>query len=119
GSESDGCSATLDCGSCNEGEACGVAQAFQCAPAGGDCTPIESCASQGKECGFIGDGCGGIIDCNAESGGCPDGTYCGILSPSQCDEPPACEPTASSCSELGWECGTALNNCGQQFSCAD
>lgn len=119
GSESDGCSATLDCGSCDEGEACGVAQAFQCAPAGGDCTPIESCASQGKECGFIGDGCGGIIDCNAESGGCPDGTYCGILSPSQCDEPPACEPTASSCSELGWECGTALNNCGQQFSCAD
>lgn len=119
GSESDGCSATIDCGSCDAGEACGARAAFQCDPPGGTCTPIESCAALDKECGFIGDGCGGVIDCDAETGGCAEGTYCGILNPSECDEPPACEPTASSCAELGWECGTALNNCGQQFSCAD
>jgi hypothetical protein len=123
GLEGDGCGGTHDCGSCPEGQSCGVEEAFQCGLGGtgdpNDCPSlIESCASVGVNCGMIGNGCGGIIDCNAETGGCPSGTYCGIVSPSQCDAPPPCVPAATSCAELGWECGIAVNNCGNQYSCA-
>lgn len=117
GFESDGCDGVVDCGSCPDGQTC---VNFECTAGGdGECSArVPSCASVGAECGVIGDGCGGVIDCNTETGGCASGTYCGILAASRCDAPPPCEPTATSCAALGWQCGTALDNCGNQYSCA-
>lgn len=118
GFESDGCDGVHDCGTCGPGTRC---ENFVCIDGGeGECTGrIVSCASVGAECGLIGDGCGGVIDCNTELGGCASGTYCGILAPSRCDAPPPCESTVTSCAELGWECGVALDHCGNPFPCAD
>ncbi|HLV64785.1 MAG TPA: hypothetical protein VKY73_03200, partial [Polyangiaceae bacterium] len=97
---------------------------FQCSPADGGPTTcqakIESCESVGARCGVIGDGCGGTIDCTEELGPCPDGTFCGAQAAYQCDEPPQpnCTP-ANSCAELGWECGLAVDDCGNVFDCAE
>lgn len=122
----DGCSGTYDCGTCGADESCGTEEAFQCGPNTvsidpGDCmNPIGSCEEAGARCGVIGDGCGGTIDCIDELGPCPDGTYCGIRQPYQCDAPPPpdCDPS-DSCADLGWECGVAIDDCGNVFDCAD
>lgn len=124
GFEGDGCGGTYECGTCEDGEVCGSEVPFECGPdTGGPTTcqaKIESCESVGAECGIIGDGCGGTIDCNEELGGCPDGTFCGAQQPYRCDEPPQPNCTAaSSCAELGWECGMAVDECGNVFDCAD
>jgi hypothetical protein len=124
GKVGDGCDDFYDCGSCDAGEVCGAEEAFQCAEAMTGVDPnncpskISSCADDGKRCGIIGDGCGGTIDCNAELGECPTGTYCGIVTPYQCDAAkPDCTPAAS-CEELGWECGLAVDECGEVHDCA-
>ncbi|HEY3497854.1 MAG TPA: hypothetical protein VGK73_24315, partial [Polyangiaceae bacterium] len=39
----------------------------------------------------------------------------------QCDAPeqPTCTPTATTCAGLGWACGTAIDNCGNTYNCAN
>jgi hypothetical protein len=43
------------------------------------CSPT-TCVAAGAECGFIGDGCGGALDC----GTCAGGKTCGFSSPNKC-----------------------------------
>ncbi len=115
---SDGCSSSYVCGSCTSGSQC---VAGQCEAI---CSPLSaSAACQGKQCGIVTDGCGAApentFDCADTSGGCGPGEYCGLYQPFQCDVPveQMCTP-ASSCAELGWQCGTAIDECGNQFDCA-
>ena len=124
GKVGDGCGDTYECGKCDDGEVCGGEEPYQCAEGmtgvdPGNCPgKVESCADAGARCGVIGDGCGDVIDCDAELGACPTGTVCGVLTPYQCDEAkPDCTPAAS-CAELGWECGLAVDECGTVHDCA-
>jgi hypothetical protein len=88
------------------------------------CVPLTAAAAcTGKQCGIVYDGCGTAvsnqIDCATVNGGCTAGTYCGIKTPFTCDAPPAptCTPAAS-CAALGWACGIAIDDCGNQFDCS-
>jgi hypothetical protein len=66
----DGCDdgAVLNCGGCADGRICGANQPNQCGT--GACVPL-TCA--GLECGIIGDGCGGTVEC----GQCTGDQFCG------------------------------------------
>jgi hypothetical protein len=113
---SDGCNSSFSCGDCSEDSQCinGVCEPL-CVPL----TANEAC--EGKECGMASDGCGdaaeNLYDCAELSGGCADEEYCGLLEAFQCDaiEEPECEPTT--CVELGWECGIAIDECGNTIDC--
>ncbi len=117
GAEGDGCGGTYECGSCGVGEACGLQAPFQCSPvlvdSPDDCPgKIETCAQVGAECGIIGNGCGGTIDCTAETGGCASGTYCGLGGPQQCGTDfPDCTPLSPAAACAG-KCGVVSNGCG-------
>jgi len=79
------------------------------------CTPL-TCASQGKNCGPVGDGCGGVLNC----GTCAAPQTCGgagILSVCGTAIPPggACVPRT--CAELGASCGPAADGCGGLLNC--
>ncbi len=119
GVEGDGCGDTYDCGTCGDGEACGAEAPFQCGTAivtGPDDCPakIESCASVGAECGVIGNGCGGTLDCEAELGGCTDGMFCGLGGPQKCgDTLDTCQPADPAVACAG-KCGLVSNGCGAE-----
>lgn len=120
GVEGDGCGGTYDCGSCRRGEACGIEAPFRCdrVPTGDDddCpAKIPSCASEGAECGIIGNGCGGVIDCEAELGGCDNGEVCGLGGPQKCGVLPTCTPTPAATACAG-KCGIVSNGCGTEVS---
>lgn len=134
GKESDGCQGVYECGSCGDGEACGVAKPFQCdalptlGTDGGvqfSCVPLtaeQACA--GKECGVVFDGCGATeehqYDCSDVNGGCAVDEWCGIQEAFQCDPAPGANcGDASSCAELGWECGMAVDDCGNVIDCGE
>lgn len=58
---------------------------------GTGCVPLtraQACA--GVECGFVNDGCGGSVDCEAW---CLPGLECGVHQPNQCATPNVCTPT--------------------------
>jgi hypothetical protein len=124
----DGCGGTHSCGTCGAGLACGVTAPFACGSPGTSVCQPRSAASAcaGKQCGTVFDGCGTSadhrFDCAAVHGssGCPVGEACGVLAPFQCGAPAqtACSPDGSSCAALGWQCGKAVNRCGQVFDCA-
>ncbi len=121
GVEGDGCGGTHDCGSCADGEACGQSEAFQCdliLVNDPNACPgrIESCADVGAECGVIGNGCGGILDCTAETGGCASGTYCGLGGPQKCGADfPECTPVSPAEACAG-KCGVVSNGCGPEVN---
>jgi hypothetical protein len=126
GQVGDGCSGTYGCGVCAAGERCGAEAAFQCGTPS-DCQPASAAdACAGKACGVVFDGCGTgaghSYDCAQVqgTGACPIGEACGLRRPFQCDAAPqpTCTPSADSCAALGWQCGLAINNCGQVFDCA-
>ena len=76
---------------------------------GGTCTPAVSCASAGKNCGTIDDGCSGTLNCGSCSapqtcGGAGTANVCG------------CTPTVS-CASAGKNCGTITDNCGNTLTC--
>lgn len=69
------------------------------------CTPL-TCASTGANCGPIGDGCGGVVQC----GTCGSTETCGGGgTPSVCGSPACVKKT---CASLGAECGAAGDGCG-------
>jgi hypothetical protein len=85
-----------------------------CVPAPhGPCTP-QSCADQGFNCGPAGDGCGNTIQC----GNCmaPD-TCGGGGKPGQCGYPDAGTCVPKTCAQLGYNCGTDGDGCGNPISC--
>jgi hypothetical protein len=66
----------------------------------------KTCASENANCGPIGDGCGGVIQC----GTCTNNETCGGGGkPSTCGKP-AC--TAKTCAQLGANCGAIGDGCG-------
>lgn len=70
------------------------------------CVP-KTCAAASADCGPIGDGCGGIVQCGAT---CPDDQTCGGGGvASKCGKP-ACTPRT--CAELDAQCGPAGDGCG-------
>lgn len=125
GQVGDGCGGVIDCGACASG-ACGLREPFQCAPAGACVSASASEACAGKECGIVYDGCGtqpaNTFDCAVVNGNgaCPGGESCGLLEAFQCDAPSAgpCVPDATTCAQLGWACGTAIDSCGGVHDCA-
>lgn len=69
------------------------------------CTPstaAELCPTVNDACGFLADGCGGVVDC----GGCGTGFYCdgATCRPQEC--------TPASCASLGYTCGDHADGCG-------
>ena len=69
------------------------------------CTPKTAanvCPGENDACGYVSDGCGGVVNC----GGCSAGSYCDGNScrPQQC--------TPSTCASLGFTCGEHADGCG-------
>jgi len=118
----DGCGGTVTCADCVEpGETCaGGGTAYQCGSA--QCQPRDqatACSLANANCGQQSDGCGGLAP---SCGTCTGGETCGGGgTPNQCGAPtpPPCVPDGESCAELGWECGYAVNNCGDVFDCSE
>jgi N-acetylneuraminic acid mutarotase len=80
-----------------------------------NCSPT-TCAALGKNCGPMGDGCGGVLNC----GTCTAPQTCGAAgTPSVCGAsvPPggACVPLT--CSQLATSCGMAGDGCGGLLDC--
>jgi hypothetical protein len=96
GQVSDGCGATLDCGTCSGNSTC---QNNQCVSS---CVP-QTCAASNAQCGSVTDGCGGTLNC----GSCGPGATC---TQNQC-----------SCSMSGSEiCGDGVDNdCDGNVDCSD
>ncbi len=133
GQVGDGCGGSYKCGDCEDGQACGVVERFVCdsvfggigdASAGAQCRPqTAEAACDGKQCGTVFDGCGvgdaHSFDCAEVNGGCAEDEFCGLLAPFQCDPLPTteCVPAAG-CEELGWQCGTAIDECGNLHDCS-
>jgi hypothetical protein len=114
--EGNGCGGTIDCGSCDAGEACGLDAPFQCGTlltgTDDECpAEIVDCAAVGAECGLIGNGCGGTIDC----GGCAVGELCGLDTPQICGTVPVCQPLSDAVACDG-KCGIASNGCGSEVA---
>jgi len=66
-----------------------------------ECTRKTAASCTVAQCGFLADGCGGVIDC----AGCAPGFYC---------DGNACKPqecTPSDCAALGFNCGTHADGC--------
>ncbi len=125
GPNGDGCGGLIDCGTCPLPTYCGGAGYSQC---GGDallardgallCNP-RTCKDVGHDCGFTGDGCGGLLQCGA----CTAPAYCGGGGFDICggnsgvtqDGAPACTP--ATCQTLGFDCGPAGDGCGGLLQC--
>jgi hypothetical protein len=116
-----------DCGSCPnaaDGGAQTCNQTFHnCEPS---CTPASAAvicaaakAATGVECGFISNGCGGIVECdtNVTGFGCQTGQSCGVRGiANHCDP----QETPDECLGLGRTCGDITSSCtGLKVHCGD
>lgn len=118
GTTSDGCGGTLNCypgggTACpNVGDTCGGGGIqFQCGQKT-VCTPSVTCGT--RNCGMIGDGCGGTITCGVAS--CPAGQTCGGGGVANVCGPPPCVPkTTANC---GTSCGYINDGCGGSVNCS-
>ena len=95
----DGCSGTLQCGTCGAQQTCD-AGACVCAPA--------SCEAQGKNCGQFPNGCGGTLSCGA----CIPPQTCGGGGAAN-----VCGCAATTCESLGKQCGEWPDGCGTTLDC--
>lgn len=131
---SDGCSGTIECTADNGGVACGPAQL--CGGYDGnrhdnacvdipvpDCIP-RTCESMGYKCGTASDGCGHVLDCALETGGCTGGTVCYFgdaadgKQPNTCIAPEVvCSPDTSAAVLCTGKCGTLVDSCGNPVNC--
>ncbi|MBW2734130.1 MAG: hypothetical protein JRH20_17210, partial [Deltaproteobacteria bacterium] len=106
---------TTDCGACGDGEVCNEAL-YVCEPSCTAKTAQEICDEaallEGVECGFISDGCGGLVNCGA----CSAGEFCGIYGVAN-----RCDPVdiPDECRALGYDCGTISSACGGTISCGE
>jgi hypothetical protein len=78
----------------------------------GPCSAVITCAGKGYNCGTVGDGCGGTLDC----GTCTKpGESCGGAGmPNVCGAPPCMKKT---CAGLGYDCGMASDGCNGTLDC--
>ncbi len=73
---------------------------------------LVTCQRANANCGPVGDGCGGVIDC----GTCATGQTCGGGGmPSQCGLSSSCMPRT--CAEAGANCGPVSDGCGALLQC--
>jgi hypothetical protein len=106
-----------DCGTCPANQVCNLGYNI-CEP---NCTPMSAatlCAAAGAQCGYISNGCGGLVDCDTVTGlGCPTGQQCGLGGiANQC----TLVPTPVECVALGQNCGTLTSVCtGDSISCGN
>ena len=123
GANDDGCGGVLHCGNCTPPDYCGGGTHSHCIGAGtvavdsGLCVST-TCQSAGANCGAIGDGCGGVIQC----GTCASPQYCGGGGYSQCGgtqptpvDAGICVPMT--CQALGVSCGPNGDGCGGIVQC--
>ena len=114
GQQGDGCGGVIDCGGCTGAEVCGgdPTRPGQCAVPPSTCVP-KTCAEVGAECGPVGDGCGGVINC----GTCPTGQQCGGPGqPGKCVPISQCTPLT--CADYGpATCGQQSDGCGGILNC--
>jgi hypothetical protein len=109
GNASDGCTKSLDCGTCTGTEICGgggvpnVCATPVCVP--------KTCGDYGFDCGTSIDGCGGALDCGA----CPAGQVCGAGGTFNVCAVPPCVP--KTCAQEGLSCGPAGDGCGAVLDC--
>jgi hypothetical protein len=83
-----------------------------------DCTPgaaedicFQAFADQGVECGWISDGCGGLVNCGDT---CPPGEACGVRGvANRCAKP----ERQLECEVAGRECGTWDSTCEGTINC--
>lgn len=78
----------------------------------------RSCADANASCGFIGDGCGDLVECGGAgivNTGCPDQESCGGATVNQCS-PGVCAP-ATSCGAKN--CGFIGDGCAGNLYCGD
>jgi hypothetical protein len=78
---------------------------------GATCAGATTCAAQGVQCGPIGDGCGGTLqcgDCTAPET-CGGGNVPGVCGMFVC--------TPKTCAQLGADCGPVGDGCGMQIDC--
>jgi hypothetical protein len=135
GFASDGCGDVLNCNpndaatGCTPPQYCGGGGFNQCggnnglATDGGVPCVATTCAALNYDCGYAGDGCGNLLDCNPASGGCTAPQYCGGGGFNQCggnsgltpDGAPNCTPTT--CVKLGYNCGPTGDGCGNVLQC--
>jgi hypothetical protein len=107
---SDGCGATIDCGTCTSPDTCGgggvpsVCGHPTCKP--------KTCADWGAECGPVGDGCGGSVDCGTCTG---TDTCGGGGTPSKCGHGSSCSP--KTCVGDSVNCGPYSDGCGGSLDC--
>lgn len=126
----DGCGELLDCtavtGGCAAGQVCGSGASSNTCVTKPTCTAITPEIACANTCGKTGDGCGGVIDCQASpTTQCPTGTTCGGSGiPGQCGNgggggnPPTCtklDPVA----QCAGRCGFASDGCGGVYTCAN
>ncbi len=83
GPVADGCGGIVDCPICTSPEICGGGGVASMCGGANQCTPRTQadCTTLGLNCGFIADGCGGLVQCGAS---CPNGGVCGATSPNVC-----------------------------------
>ena len=99
---------TIDLNHCTKGRGGQVWLLAATLAGPGGCTPT-TCAAQNKNCGTLGDGCGGTLNC----GTCTAPQTCGGGgTPNVCG---ACTPT--SCAAQSKNCGTLSDGCGGTLEC--
>ncbi len=79
GIATDGCSGSYSCGTCQAPKTCGGGgDAGAPSVCGGNagCVPLTACPPA-MNCGIIGDGCGGAVQCAPDGGTCANGETCG------------------------------------------
>jgi hypothetical protein len=75
------------------------------------CAGATTCAKQGVECGPIGDGCGGVLQC----GDCTAPDICGGAGVAGKCGHNVCKP--KTCADLGANCGPVGDGCGGTLDC--
>ncbi len=104
GSITDPCTGNLvECGFTNCPQVlCGVVTPNECYP----CT-ATTCAAEGKNCGSISDGCGGVLDC----GTCTDPECCGCAPTGTTGVPNVCSSGSTAGSGLPQVCIAGSQGC--------
>ncbi|HEX5661837.1 MAG TPA: hypothetical protein VFX59_31815, partial [Polyangiales bacterium] len=116
GNHADGCGGIArnaqgqeGCGTCTNGQTCGLTQAGFC----GGCVQVpQGTACPAGSCGTVSNGCGGTYDC----GLCTAPNTCGGGGPNKCG-PGSCSqiPQATACQ--GKTCGVVADGCGGSYTC--
>jgi hypothetical protein len=116
GKVGDGCGRLLDCGDCAAGEVCGANNLPNiCSkPVPPGCVPLTCATANGRYCGKVGDGCGGVLDC----GDCMNGQVCGSGVAGVCGGGPGCMATTCMTAS-GQYCGRVGDGCGRVLECGD